>query len=149
LNFIVSGEELADFLAQGLIGRIRHRGEQARPSRGRAHRNKLPHLPERTLFAGFRADVHDDALDQTAAPRGEFWNEISVKREAHGKLTVGLEIGGQLPVKFGIDYLRTTSVETKIRTLLAPGARYVAYAPHRDGGTSLAEQLEICWTTKA
>jgi hypothetical protein len=98
-------------------------------------RNAIGDLPRR------------DALDATEAPKGEYWNSITLRREVHGKLTVGLEFG-KAPVKFGIDYMRTSSKETTIKTLLRPGARYLAYAPNHDAGPTLEQQLEICWTTK-
>ena len=89
-----------------------------------------------------------DALDQRKAPPGEYWNEISIEKEAHGKVSLGFELSGNVPLQLGFDYVRTASEKTTIRTLLAPGASYVAYAPNRDG-TLVDKQIEICWTTKA
>jgi hypothetical protein len=73
---------------------------------------------------------------------------FTLEREARGKLSVGLTIGGQVPVKFGLDFVRSMSSQFTIRTTLSPGKRYVAYAPNRDAGTTFEQQLEICWTAK-
>lgn len=90
-----------------------------------------------------------DSFDQTEAPEGtEYWNSITLRREVLGKITVGLELGNQIPLKFGMDYLRTSSREITVKTLLASGARYLGYAPNRDAGFEKEQQLEICWTTR-
>jgi len=75
--------------------------------------------------------------------------EIVLETETHGRLAVGLEMGGSIPVKMGIDYERSTAQKTAIQVALTTGVDYLAYAPVRHVAEALVQQIEICWTTKA
>jgi hypothetical protein len=88
--------------------------------------------------------------DYSKAPRGDSASdEIVIKKEVRGKMSVGLEAGGSIPIKLSLDYQRTTSEDVGITTVFATGARYVAYAPTpAEGSSALEQQIEICWTTK-
>jgi hypothetical protein len=74
---------------------------------------------------------------------------IGVERETFGRLSVGLEMAGSIPIKLGMDYERSSQQKTILRIELAGGRRYLAYAPIRRTGAKLEQQIEICWTTKA
>jgi hypothetical protein len=84
------------------------------------------------------------------APKGDTdTQEISVESKAVGRMSVGLEVAGSVPINLGIDYERTTAQATTLRIVLATGVRYLAYAPTRHPAGALGRQIEICWTTKA
>lgn len=68
------------------------------------------------------------------------WNELEIERVTEGKVTVGLDLGS-VPLKLGMEYVRTTSDSAAVKTGVSPGASYVAYAPGAVNG------IEICWTT--
>lgn len=76
-------------------------------------------------------------------------NEVTLETETHGRLAVGLETGGSVPVKMGLDYERSTVQKTAIQVVLAAGVDYLAYAPFRHVAEALEQQIEICWTTRA
>ena len=87
--------------------------------------------------------------DFSEAPEGDTdTREISVESKAVGRMSVGLEIAGSVPIKLGIDYERTTRQATTLRITLATGVRYLAYAPTRHASGALGRQIEICWTTE-
>jgi hypothetical protein len=89
-----------------------------------------------------------DALDRRNGAAQAATKTITLERELHGKVSVGLEVGGQVPLKFGIEYLRTASQKTTIKTALGRGAHYTAFAPNLEPGLRLEQQLEVCWTTQ-
>jgi hypothetical protein len=91
------------------------------------------------------------------APKGDHETVgITFENETHGKLSVGLAMSGTVPFKLGVDYQRSIHQQTTIRTKLAAGVNYIAYAPRsRATGTPgeqpeklLKKELEICWTTQ-
>ena len=91
------------------------------------------------------------------APKGDDYNwDVAFENETCGKLSIGLAMSGAVPFKVGVDYRRSTHHRTTIRTKLATGINYVAYAPRtRATGTPgeqperlLKKELEICWTTQ-
>ena len=61
------------------------------------------------------------------APEGDTdTQEISVESKAVGRMSVGLEMAGSVPINLGIDYERTTQQATTLRIVLATGVRYLA-----------------------
>ena len=92
------------------------------------------------------ASIRLEDLDQTATPAGvNVTTSLTQTRQVTGKVIVGLELG-TAPFKVGFNYTRTMSEETKVETVLTPGARYIAFPPNGLPGTD--QHLEICWTTK-
>jgi hypothetical protein len=83
------------------------------------------------------------------SPEGDSGNAvIEVERETYGRLSVGLNIGGTVPVRFGLDYERNTAHMAALDVKFAAGADYLAYGPLRRPGATLGEQLEVCWATR-
>jgi hypothetical protein len=74
---------------------------------------------------------------------------IEIERETYGRLSVGLEVGGAIPVKFGLDYERSTATTASLDVTFSTGADYLGYGPLRRPGAKFGEQLEICWSTTA
>jgi hypothetical protein len=74
---------------------------------------------------------------------------IGVEADTYGRLSLGLEMAGGVPIKVGMDYERSTQQKTTLRVELAGGTCYHAYAPVRRTGAELEQHLEICWTTAA
>lgn len=74
---------------------------------------------------------------------------IEVEKETYGRVSIGLEVGGALPVKLGLDYERSTTKAATLEVTFAAGADYLAYGPLRRPGSTLGQQLEICWATRA
>lgn len=86
-----------------------------------------------------------DGYDRTSGGADEVERTLVRKRHVEGKLGLKLDLGN-VPLKAGLDFKHISSHEATIRTLLAPGARYVAYAPRHDAAPD--EFFEACWTTK-
>ena len=73
-------------------------------------------------------------------PDGEpLEKEVELARETSGSFSMGWAKKDVIDLK--LEYTRTTSTTTTIKTTLSPGAKYAMYAPDTDDG------MERCWTT--
>lgn len=73
---------------------------------------------------------------------------VEIEKETYGRVSIGLDVGGGLPVKLGLDYERSTTKAATLEVTFAAGFNYLAYGPLRRPGSTLGQQLEICWATR-